>query len=233
MDSDISALKRRLRRAVAGRILELDPADRRRQQDALAAGFARLPGFARAGTVLLYATAFPEEIDTAAMLRRALAQGKRLVCPRVDRAERRLRLYLIEDLERDFRAGTLGIPEPRKTCREIAPAEVDWVLVPGLAFDARGFRLGRGAGHYDRLLPFLRPEVPRWALAFDCQWEDALPVEAHDQPLDGVVSPGKSLVRAPGAGLNRESDRTQRTGPDPHTCGGITPERPGLGLLSR
>lgn len=201
MDSDIPALKRRLRRAVAARILSLDPDDRRRQQDALTAGFERLPGFDASETVLLYATAFPEEIDTAAMLRRSLDRGKRLVCPRVDRAERRLRLYLVEDIERDFRAGTLGIPEPRRTCRAIEPAEVDWVLVPGLAFDGRGFRLGRGAGHYDRLLPTLRPDVPRWALAFDCQWEEALPVESHDQPLDGVVSPSRSLVRLRGPAL--------------------------------
>ena len=69
------------------------------------------------------------------------------------------------------------------------------ILVPGLAFDARGYRLGRGAGHYDRLLPRLRPEVSRWALILDCQWVEDLPVEPHDIPLDGVVSPGREIVR--------------------------------------
>ena len=57
------------------------------------------------------------------------------------------------------------------------------MLVPGLAFDARGYRLGRGAGHYDRLLPTLRPDAPRWALALDCQLVEGLPIEPHDVPI--------------------------------------------------
>ena len=67
--------------------------------------------------------------------------------------------------------------------------------MPGLAFDAEGFRLGRGKGHYDRLLPTLRPEAPRWALALGPQWVDALPVEAHDQPLDGILGVGRAAIR--------------------------------------
>ena len=108
---------------------------------------------------------------------------------------RRLRLYQVGDPDTDFRRGTLGIPEPRKSCPTVAPEEVDWVLVPGLAFDGRCYRLGRGAGHYDRLLPTLRPDTPRWSLALDCQWVDALPVEPHDVPLDGVVSPTRAASR--------------------------------------
>src|SRR5262249_22073797 len=146
--------------------------------------------------VLLYITAFPEEIDTKAMVDLALAMGKRLICPRVDRKARQLRLHWVEDLNADLVPGTLGIPEPRPGTREVAPGEVDWVLVPGLAFDGCGYRLGRGAGHYDRLLPTLRPEVARWALALDCQWIDALPVEPHDVPLDGVISPTRSVYSA-------------------------------------
>lgn len=183
------------------RILALDPADRADQQAELAARFGTLPGYESADRVLLYVTAFPEELVTASMLRDALERGKRLVCPRVDRASRSLRLHAVDDLERDFRSGTLGISEPRRSCPEVSPQEVDWVLVPGLAFDARGFRLGRGAGHYDRLLPNLRPGVPRWALAFDCQWIDALPVEAHDVPLDGVASPRRTVLPGDSAGV--------------------------------
>ena len=59
----------------------------------------------------------------------------------------------------------LGIPEPRPDLPEVPPAAVDWALVPGLAFDERGFRLGRGAGYYDRLIPLLRPDAICWASA--------------------------------------------------------------------
>jgi 5-formyltetrahydrofolate cyclo-ligase len=185
---DIRAEKRALRRAAVAGILAMDPAERRRQEAALAERLPGLPGFAGAGVVLLYANAFPEEIATGPLLRAALEAGKRLACPRVDRAARRLRLFRVADPAADLVPGTLGIPEPRPELPELAPDEVDWALVPGLAFDARGFRLGRGAGHYDRLLTALRPDAQRWALILEPQWVDALPVEPHDQPLDGVAS---------------------------------------------
>lgn len=203
---DNQAEKRQLRRVMVERILALEPAARRTEEAVLAGRFPHLPGYEAAGTVLLYVTAFPEEIATAPMLRDALERGKRLICPRVDRATRSLQLHEVADVEADFRRGTLGIPEPSRRCPAVPPERVDWVLVPGLAFDDRGFRLGRGAGHYDRLLPMLRPDVPRWALALDCQWIEALPVEPHDVPLDGVVSPCRTMHRLggdrdPGAGL--------------------------------
>lgn len=183
------AQKRRLRKAMVERILALGEADRAAQEAELVRLFPGLPGFAAASTVLLYVAAFPEEIATGPMVAQALAQGKRVLCPRVDRAAQRLRLFRIEDPAADLRPGVLGIPEPHDRCLEVEPEEVDWVLAPGLAFDRRRYRLGRGAGHYDRLLPRLRPETPRWALAFDCQLVDALPVEPHDVALDGVVTP--------------------------------------------
>ena len=188
---DIPAQKQAMRLAMVERILAIDPDDRRRQDADLLRRLETLPGFEAAGTVLLYVSAFPEEIATGPALRRVLALGKRLVCPRVDRAARRLRLFRVEDPESDLVPGSMGIPEPGRHLAAIAPEEIDWVLVPGLAFDDRGFRLGRGAGYYDRLLPTLRADAPRWALAYDCQRVAALPTEPHDQPLDGIVSPGK------------------------------------------
>ena len=191
---DIPALKQALRREVVARVLAMKP-DRRREQEAGLLGlFPTLPGYGEAETVLLFASAFPEEYDTAPFLRHAFGQGKQVICPRVDRAADRLRLHRVADPTTDFRAGMLGIPEPRRRCPEVAPSAIDWVLVPGLAFDASGYRLGRGRGHYDRLLPTLRPEAGRWALALDPQWVEALPIEAHDQPLDGVVGVDRRVV---------------------------------------
>jgi 5-formyltetrahydrofolate cyclo-ligase len=186
---DPRAAKRALRRATVAAILALDPEERRRQESALLERVETLPGFDGARTVLLYAPAFPEEIDTAPLLRAALGRGLRLVLPRVDRARWALTLHPVAELARDLRPGTLGIPEPAPELPELDPSAIDWALVPGLAFDARGHRLGRGAGHYDRLLPRLRPEVPRWAIALEPQLVEALPVEPHDQPLDGVALP--------------------------------------------
>ena len=97
--------------------------------------------------------------------------------------------------ETDLEPGSLSIPEPRAECLEVAPEEVDWALIPGLAYDLQCYRLGRGAGYYDRLLPLLRTEVPRWALAFDCQMISCLPVEPHDVPIDGIVTAHQMITR--------------------------------------
>jgi 5-formyltetrahydrofolate cyclo-ligase len=194
MFSTPAHVKRALRRIVRDRILALEPTARAREEAELLRRVPELPGFVRAATLLLYARAFPEEIDTGPLLRDALSRGRRLVLPRVDRRAKHLVLHHVADLRRDLAPGVLGIPEPLPTCPIVDPREIDWALVPGLAFDARGYRLGRGAGHYDRLLPKLREDVPRWALALSPQWVEALPVEPHDQRLDGIAGDERTYV---------------------------------------
>lgn len=184
---DAAALKRRLRRSTRAAILAMREDVRRREESALLAAVGRLPGFATSRRVLLYAQAFREEIDTTPLLNGVLARGDRLILPRVDRAAGLLRLHFVGDLEADLGPGTLAIPEPRPDAPPAHPLEVDWALIPGLAFDPAGHRLGRGAGHYDRLLPRLRPDTPRWAIALSAQRVASLPVEPHDQPVPGIL----------------------------------------------
>ena len=190
-DQKFSALKFDLRRAIIGRIAALEPGLRRSEEAALIAGFPDLPGFASARTVHLFCSAFPEEIATSELFAISYAMGKSVVCPRVDRSSHALRLHRVNDPADELCRGIRGIPEPRADLLEVQPRELDWVLLPGLAFDRRGFRLGRGAGHYDRLLPLLRPDTPCWSLCLSCQVVDELPVEPHDAPLDGFFYPGQ------------------------------------------
>jgi 5-formyltetrahydrofolate cyclo-ligase len=189
--------KKDLRKSIRAEILTLTPMERAAQETRLTALFAALAGYSQARTVLLYAKAFPEELETRPYLKHALESGKRLACPRVDRRERRLRIFQIDDPDADLGPGTLDIPEPRVHCLEIEPSSIDWALVPGLAFDPECRRLGRGAGLYDRLLPQLRPDAPRWAVGFDCQIVDELPVEPHDVSLDGIATPTRLFSRRP------------------------------------
>lgn len=183
---EIRDVKRSLRAKIRGRILSMAPDVRKREEASLVDRLNDLPGFRDAETVLLYSSIFPEEFDTRPMLRLALDSNKRLICPRVLPKESRLALSEIRDLSGDFVRGMLGIPEPRRDRPEVDIAEVDWVLVPGLGFDDRCYRIGRGGGYYDRLLPTLRAGVLRWSLCLSSQWVPALPVEPHDQQLDGV-----------------------------------------------
>jgi len=202
--------KRRLRAAIRAEIAALDPEHRHAQEKDLTDRFPALPGWTGAETVLLYVSAFPEEVRTAAFWAWAYEAGKQVICPRVDRAARRLRLYRVQDPLSELSPGTLGIPEPSDNLPEVAPESIDWVLVPGLAFDEQGYRLGRGAGHYDRLMPQLRTDSVCWAVCLSCQLVPGLPIEPHDMPLDGVCTPDR-IIR----GVRGNLAGSPRSGPDP------------------
>jgi 5-formyltetrahydrofolate cyclo-ligase len=76
----------------------------------------------------------------------------------------------------------------------VAPAAIDWVLVPGVAFDAAGRRLGYGGGYYDRLLPQLSPGVARVAGTLEIQLVDRVPAGPHDLPVDTIVTERRTVA---------------------------------------
>ena len=95
--------------------------------------------------------------------------------------------------------GAFGIQEPREELRRvpsflIRPEEIDFLILPGLAFDPQCRRLGRGKGFYDRFQTRLRPGVLRVGIAFDEQIVDSVPVQQHDLPLDAVITPSHSFL---------------------------------------
>jgi 5,10-methenyltetrahydrofolate synthetase len=113
--------------------------------------------------------------------------------PRVDRASKSLKLYRVTDLTTDLQAGKWGILEPKPDeKRRVELGSVDFVLVPGVGFDAQCHRLGYGAGFYDRLFGDAQRagvQLPRRvAGAFACQIADAIPVSGYDLPVDRVVT---------------------------------------------
>ena len=88
--------------------------------------------------------------------------------------------------------GAYGLPEPGRDCPEIAPEAIDVVLVPGTAFDAGGGRMGYGGGYYDRFLSANRCTAA--ALAYECQVIRRVPTEAHDVPMDYIITPAGILT---------------------------------------
>lgn len=162
----------------------------------ITAHLVALPALAGAGRVLGYSS-FGSELDTRNLLEHVIASGRCLVLPRVDRSARRLRLYVVTSLEHDLAAGTWGIREPDPDrCREVTLTDIDFVLVPGVAFDVRGGRLGYGGGYYDRLLADGAATLPCVAAAFALQVVDAVPREAHDRSMSALVTErGTTAIR--------------------------------------
>jgi 5-formyltetrahydrofolate cyclo-ligase len=166
--------------------------DRARASASIAATIAKREDFASSKAVLL-TLPFGSEWDTRALLEAALARGKTVALPRVNRTSRTLDICAITRPDHDAAPGYRGIPEPGAHCALLDLASIDWVLVPGVAFDREGRRLGYGGGYYDRLLPQLRPDAHRAAGAFELQLVDRVPAAAHDVVMDAVVTEKRSF----------------------------------------
>lgn len=192
--------KAALRRRMRARLAVLPPtsvADRAGRAVA-----ERVMGSARwrgARTVAVFAS-LPGEIPTRPLIQAAWTSGRRVLLPRVI-AEGALSFHEHVQ-EAPLESGTFGVAEPSATATEASLAEADLVFVPGLAFDRRGGRLGRGAGYYDRALaealagntPSRRAgETATIGLAFELQIVDAVPMAPHDVPLDAVITESASF----------------------------------------
>lgn len=144
--------------------------------------------FKEAKLVLFYIS-LPEEVQTSGMLRDCLRGGRRVAVPTVNCAKRRIVPFEVKDPGFKLVCGPFDIPEPAKDDRyPVCLEEIDLVIVPGVAFDTRGGRVGFGGGFYDRLLNKLSSQARSIALAFECQIIDRVPREKHDILVDYIVT---------------------------------------------
>ncbi|MFO0969645.1 MAG: 5-formyltetrahydrofolate cyclo-ligase [Gemmataceae bacterium] len=164
--------------------------DKEELSAAICARFMGLPEYQRAKTALFYVDV-RSEVRTRHSLPDALKHGKKIVVPWCnDRGE--LELFHLESMD-ELATGMYKILEPRAELRRL-PAkivdvvELDIVMVPGVAFDRSGARMGHGKGYYDKLLEHARPDTPLVALAFECQLFDAIPTAEHDIFMDKVIT---------------------------------------------
>lgn len=158
--------------------------------------FMALPSYSSAKTVMWYVDA-GSEVRTRYELPDALTHGKRVVVPWCVIETNTLELFLLEDME-ELVEGAYQILEPKQELRRlphkmVKPEELDLVMVPGVAFDKRGGRMGQGKGYYDRLLAGVRPDAPLVGMAFDCQIFDEIPVDKHDVFMDVVLTQTRAL----------------------------------------
>jgi 5-formyltetrahydrofolate cyclo-ligase len=189
----LRATKLALRRRVLADRDALPVLVRTAASEAIATRILERADFKAARTVLL-TLPFGSEWDTAAVMRAALAAGRTVAVPRVDRESRMLELHAIADPERDVVAGYRDIPEPLPACPRVSRDTIDFVLVPGIAFDRQGRRMGYGGGYYDRLLPLLSPRAARVAGAFEVQLVARVPAAPHDIAVDAIVTESRELA---------------------------------------
>ena len=145
-----------------------------------------LPEFKRAEFVMFYASK-ENEVDTCEMIDGALETGKKVALPRCT-SQKTFVPKEISNRHTDLEKGAYGIYEPRKQKSDVEPGRIGLVVVPGVAFDIKNGRLGRGKGYYDRFLKKLPPAKMTVGLAFDFQVIKNLPKDSHDIPVSKVIT---------------------------------------------
>ncbi len=177
--------KKILRLELKKRLAALTPKSRKARSLKIFRKVLKNPFYKKAGSILVYVS-FGNEVETGPLIRHALKDGKRIFAAKVRVSDKKIHIYRIQDFKKDLRRGAFGIMEPK--CRQQGKAsELDLVLVPGLGFDRKGRRLGRGEGYFDRFLA-RASRAKKIGLAFRVQLVPRIPALKHDIPVDKIIT---------------------------------------------
>ena len=189
--STVKTAKKMLRQSVLEARRAMTPATRQTASRQILAELYTLPDFAAARTVFLYAS-MADEVQLYPLMEYCLLLEKTVCLPLIT-GPGTMDAVKLSSMDALI-PGKFGIKtiDPVR-CELVPPSVIDLIVVPGAAFDARGRRLGLGAGYYDRFMAERAPQARRIALAFDCQLADCVPVEPHDQIVDLVITESRCL----------------------------------------
>lgn len=182
--------KRVLRATLLQQRAALTVAQREHLSHAAQSRVLKLSIFHDAEIIALYSP-IRNEVETGLLAKAALQNGKTLCFPCVDGES--LRFYAVDSLA-DLETGCFGVCEPPRCGREVSAARIDFLLVPGVAFDSHGQRLGYGQGFFDRFLVQSGFCGSRVALGYDFQVVDLVPAEEHDQAVDLLVTDKRLII---------------------------------------
>ncbi len=178
--------KAELRQRVGHELAAISTERRMLQSRQLRERLGGLKIWREARTILAFA-ALADEPVLDELLAEAIASGRQIALPRFDEATSGYQAVAVRDWSRDLVAAKFGVREPKPDGLVVPWKQLDLVLVPGVAFDFRGARLGRGRGFYDRLL--VDSAGHRCGVAFDVQIAEAVPEEVHDRRMNSILTP--------------------------------------------
>jgi len=187
----INLEKMRLRRDVLCLRRQLSVSERKMKSARIAEKVLQQDEVKQARTILLYAS-FESEVETSGLIKTLKSQQKRVVLPVVQSSG--LKLVELTKQPEEMKPGKWGIPEPEVSQDVIVSmAEINLVIVPGVAFDKELHRLGRGKGFYDMLLADISADIRKFAIAFECQIVKEIPTAYNDMPVDKLITESRVL----------------------------------------
>lgn len=191
----LSRTKSQLRKEYTFIRESMEQSDVDRLSEKIISTVVKLPVYQKAETVMLYLN-FKNEVDSIKMIEECFKQGKKVALPYCIKEGTRIVPTELRDIENDIEELNMGYLQPKKECiRPISIDEIDLIIVPGIAFDKRCYRLGFGAGYYDRFLNNLHLSIPTIGVCYDYQIIHSIPNEPHDVPLDFIITEKRIIVR--------------------------------------
>lgn len=143
--------------------------------------------FYKNSKVIFSFVSFKSEVDTHQIINRAIMDKKIICVPRIKTKEKGIEIFKINSLS-ELKIGYHNILEPLENCLPVDSKDIDVILMPGVAFDRQGGRVGYGLGFYDRFLTAMNKKIDKIALAYHFQVLDKVPMERTDVRIDGIIT---------------------------------------------
>ncbi|QTA90066.1 5-formyltetrahydrofolate cyclo-ligase [Desulfonema magnum] len=193
---EIKERKRELRDNITKMLNELSDSERSAKIRRLEDRLFDFANFLESKIPLLYVN-FGAEVNTRGILKRCLAYNKIVVLPAFNSTEKyKIKLMKVDNLGEDMKLGSKGILEPDESrCKKVPIERVDIAIIPGVAFDEKGSRLGSGDGYYDKLIPKLSATTRKVGLAFESQIVQQVPMQSHDRHVDIIITDKRIIYK--------------------------------------
>jgi len=192
---DLKAKKSEIRKSTRAKRDALSKKERSGKSAAIMEQLFDFANFLESRIILFYMSN-NSEVDTEAMVRKALEIEKIVALPLIDRGKQEIVPFKVNNLEKDVRPGYRKIREPiPQRCKQVPVKHVNLAIIPGIAFDERGGRIGYGTGFYDRFIPRLDITTRKVALSFECQIVPQIPMEPHDRYTDIIITEKRIIYK--------------------------------------
>lgn len=192
---EVRAAKDQIRKEVEKIVSAVSEKIRRDKAQSIEKRLFEFANFLEARIALFY-VAGDGEVPTQSILKRSYLYNKIVVLPSFDRERLRMTTFKVDNPDKDLVLGGRGVQEPDPArCKPVPIQRIDIAIIPGLAFDEKGARVGTGLGFYDRFIPELPSTTRKVALAFEEQLIPQAPTEPHDKHVDIIITDKRIIYK--------------------------------------
>lgn len=192
---EIRETKDEIRNNIAKTLAELTESETEENTKKIETRLFEFANFLESNIVLLYIKS-TSEVDSLDIIKRCFTYNKIVILPAFDTTKHEMNLMKIDNIDNDLILGPRGIMEPDSSRCNVVPIEcIDIAIIPGVAFDEKGGRIGSGEGYYDRLIPKLPITTRKVALSFESQIIPQVHMESHDKFVDIIITEKRIIYK--------------------------------------